>query len=691
MQRTLEPVVARVCRSHSWQKFAEIGPRHIKESLDDEKIKMHLAGENVYGACPINPGESTCRIALFDLDSHSGETAFEEMLKVAREIKHTAKFVGLNAVPFRSSGGNGIHLYFIWDEPQDAYSVRTAMLNVIEVCGYSNGTKGVAEKQIEIFPKQDSVPLDGFGSMFILPYAGHSDMLNPGEGWRVSDPVTVLPKPERKNGTVRQREIGPESGAAAGVAGPTEDHPLLVSALKAIPNDGVGLDYDTWRNVIFGIHDETGGSDEGHRIAVEFSSRSNKFDQAFFDDRVWPYARSDRDGPRITVQSVYRIAREHGWRDDVLADFDVLPDGSMVGDASGGVASSELEGKAHGADRFPVYGPGEFLTRPPLRWIVKKLVPQAQLGMVFGDSGSGKSFWSLDLACHIARGIPWRGNNVRQQRVVYCAAEGAAGFGKRIAGYARHSVVDPASLDIRIIDRPPNLMEMQDALDLAKAIKRCGPVGVVFIDTLAQVTPGANENAGEDMGTLTYHCRLIAQATGAVVILVHHTGKDAGKGARGHSSLRAACDFMIEIVNFGKSRIASVYKMKDGEQGAEYGFELTDVMLDEMDDDCELITTCVITHTDKAAPAKLQSGQNRDHSRAMADRIMAALERLGGVSSVPERVPYESLIAAVKDMMVPPEPGKKDRRGQYVREGIQRMVDEGELENVNGFVQKIAG
>ena len=48
-------------------------------------------------------------------------------------------------------------------------------------------------------------------------------------------------------------------------------------------------------------------------------------------------------------------------------------------------------------------------------------------------------------------------------------------------------------------------------------------------------------------------------ATGAHVAIVHHTGKDKAKGARGHSLLRAATDTEVEIDN----RTMTVTKQRD--------------------------------------------------------------------------------------------------------------------------------
>lgn len=172
----LLPLVERMHRGHCWIKGAD-GPRRINEPLDDFKIAEHVAGRKAYGACPIAPGTSTCRVACLDFDSHKGETPWEVMLDVARTVAFVLEQEGHTPILFRSSGGNGIHLYLLWDEPQDAYSVRTMLNGVLEALGYRSGTGGVAAKEIEVFPKQSEVPVGGFGSMFILPWAGKSEYL----------------------------------------------------------------------------------------------------------------------------------------------------------------------------------------------------------------------------------------------------------------------------------------------------------------------------------------------------------------------------------------------------------------------------------------------------------------------------------------------------------------------------------
>ena len=53
----------------------------------------------------------------------------------------------------------------------------------------------------------------------------------------------------------------------------------------------------------------------------------------------------------------------------------------------------------------------------------------------------------------------------------------------------------------------------------------------------------------------------------APLALVHHSGKDASKGARGWSGLRGAADVELEVWRIGDARALKVTKQKDGDEG----------------------------------------------------------------------------------------------------------------------------
>lgn len=143
--------------------------------LTDEMLAQHLDSGPLRGCCPIKAGESTTRIGLLDFDSHKGEVSWQQMSEVVAGVVDTLEVAyGLAPVLFRSSGGNGVHLVCLWDEPQDAYSVRELLREVLVSCGLRDGAAGVRERQVEVFPRQDSVAIGKMGNMFILPLGNKS-------------------------------------------------------------------------------------------------------------------------------------------------------------------------------------------------------------------------------------------------------------------------------------------------------------------------------------------------------------------------------------------------------------------------------------------------------------------------------------------------------------------------------------
>jgi len=145
------------------------------QPLTPSRLAAHLNGGPARGVCPIREGESVTLVALLDFDSHKGEISWSEMSAVVARV-HDALVLGWGMEPilFRSSGGKGVHLYLLWDEPQDCYSVRAFLSEVLAGCGLRSGTGGLTKNEVEVFPKQSEVAVGKLGSQFILPLAGAS-------------------------------------------------------------------------------------------------------------------------------------------------------------------------------------------------------------------------------------------------------------------------------------------------------------------------------------------------------------------------------------------------------------------------------------------------------------------------------------------------------------------------------------
>jgi hypothetical protein len=334
--------------------------------------------------------------------------------------------------------------------------------------------------------------------------------------------------------------------------------------------------------------------------------------------------------------------------------------------------------------RFRVQPAFEFASGKPPKWLIKELLPKAGLGVVFGASGSGKSFFVLDLLGAIARGEEWRGLKTFVGRCVYIAAEGAGGFRSRLRAYAQYNDIPLSSLDIGVIGDAPNFMNPVDIKDLLSSIKYFGDVDLVVVDTLAQVTPGANENSGDDMGKALSHCRAIHRHTGAMVLLVHHSGKDASKGARGWSGLRAAADVEIEIARDASDRVATVTKMKDWQDGTAFGFRLDTVHIGD-DDDGDPITSCIVVHDN--VPGAFRTRHIRNEKAKLVWSVVNELTAMGEPN-----VPLDHVLTLAAERLPVPvsSGGRKDARRQIASRAIDKLIKEGFLKHKRGTLSVIA-
>ena len=127
------------------------------------------------------------------------------------------------------------------------------------------------------------------------------------------------------------------------------------------------------------------------------------------------------------------------------------------------------------------------------------------------------------------------------------------------------------------------------------------------------------------MGRLIDHLAVLQEMTGAHVLLVHHTGKDTERGARGHSSLRAAVDTEIEISRSGNESVVKTKKQRDLEGDGRPAFTLETVVLG-IDDDGDEVTSCCVRYaaTSSGKPAGSALGPlQREVLRELADFLKA--------------------------------------------------------------------
>tara|TARA_R110000751_G_scaffold264535_2_gene363607 strand:+ start:2578 stop:4620 length:2043 start_codon:yes stop_codon:yes gene_type:complete len=242
---------------------------------------------------------------------------------------------------------------------------------------------------------------------------------------------------------------------------------------------------------------------------------------------------------------------------------------------------------------------------------VEETLGRQQMSVIYGESNSGKTFFIMDMAFHVAMGWKWRGLDVDQGAVIYCALEGAHGITNRVAALKLHyrDRIGEEKVQFGVITVGLNLLDPEaDTQRLIDAINQAAEtmdvkIQLIVIDTLARALAGGNENSPDDMGALVINGDKIRHATNAHISFVHHSGKDQAKGARGHSSLRAATDTEIEIIPHEGLSVATVTKQREYEGGQAYAFSLTQTKVGTNPRGKD-ITSCIVEHNEQKPEPK---------------------------------------------------------------------------------------
>ena len=270
---------------------------------------------------------------------------------------------------------------------------------------------------------------------------------------------------------------------------------------------------------------------------------------------------------------------------------------SLVSDYIGSAASAEILIDDRVTALFPLApAAGKKTTLPlsvgsagydrELEYTLKGYLPANSLCSIYGPSGSYKSFLAVSWACHIAAGIRWSGRSVSGGSVLYVVGEGGIGVPRRIRAW--ENVFNRAERlnNLYLVNRPVfpvRREEVNQVILAAQEVKNATgePVRFIVIDTLARCFGGNDENDARDMGAFIEGCDAIKRETGATLLVVHHSGKDDSKGARGSSAFRAALDaeYSIRREGEGGAIILTCTKMKDSEEPQQAAFDLRTVAL----------------------------------------------------------------------------------------------------------------
>ena len=284
------------------------------------------------------------------------------------------------------------------------------------------------------------------------------------------------------------------------------------------------------------------------------------------------------------------------------------------------------------ATRLPSVWWGDEDKQPPLQWLVKGMLVDGGLSTVYGPPGTSKTFLVLDLALHVAHGREWFGRRVTAGGVVYVSGEGGSGMRQRMKAWRKERGGEPGRPFV-LVPSSVNLFDDDDGVEtlIADVRQHAGlmsaPLRLVVLDTLSRMIGGGDEDKARDINVVVQRAERMQRELGCHVLVVHHSGKDRERGARGSNALLGAVDAAIEISRHETGLCeGKIAKVKDGGDIAPFTYELLQSVLGT-DEDGDDITSCVVS------PADASTGETK------------GLPKLSNA----ERIAREALIEAIDE------------------------------------------
>lgn len=511
---------------HGW-KLCKIepgtkGPRYHGWNKEDNAIKTPAAAEKLPGAGLCHSYSGTCAI---DVDR------YDEAERFLRDngIDLGALFASPDAVQISSGRKNRGKLIYRLDVPLPTLQPANGAIEFRSQARTGNTVQDV------------------------LPPTIHPDTGNPYKWVGDWKQLPTLPEPLKALWLLL---LAGEAHTPLVKATSAEHAELRDLLSRKDPNCG----YEEWIKIGMALHHETGGSDDGLSLWDEWSAPSDKYPGIETVRSHWnSFGRSETP---ITADSLRKtdVAAVEQF-EDLTVQSDWLND-----------ATPEKAKETHA---FEFLSLGDLFQRPEPKWIVKGVLPDSGLGSFYGQPGGGKTFLAVDVALSVALGDTWRGIPVMQGPCLYIAAEDDRGVQMRFAaGLATRGV---SNAPIKVLPAAPVFTSPEQQKALLPAIQACGRQALVFVDTLAAVTPGSDENAAKDMSQVIHFCQKIHKVTGGLVLLIHHEGKTTGRGPRGWSGLHGAFDVEWEVTDQESHREMRISKLKNAPTGNVYSWKLLPV------------------------------------------------------------------------------------------------------------------
>lgn len=270
----------------------------------------------------------------------------------------------------------------------------------------------------------------------------------------------------------------------------------------------------------------------------------------------------------------------------------------------------------------------EIQNMEPPEFLIDKYLVRDSLAELFGDAWTGKSFVAIDWALSIASGRSWLGHEVKKaEPILYVLGEGASGFGMRTRAWEQeHGKIQSQHRgNVLSMPEPMNLADGRSIAEMEEFVREVRPALIIF-DTLSRMSAGADDNSSKDMGIVIENADRLRRASGACVLIIHHTGWQNKERGRGSSAVYAA---LTTDIRLSKEMVLSVTKQKEAKPAEDLQLRLVEVPIEGFDDE----TSCVVEDGELIVTntVRLNTWYNDSHEQAMV--ALKEIVKAGGVSN----------------------------------------------------------
>lgn len=196
--------------------------------------------------------------------------------------------------------------------------------------------------------------------------------------------------------------------------------------------------------------------------------------------------------------------------------------------------------------------------RQPLEFTVNGIFTKQSVNIVYGDSGSLKSFILAEMALFVARGMDWLSGDgepykTKESSVMWVDFDnGKRRSHERFDSLSRHWKIETDNFFYYSMPSPRLEANKSDHIAGLYTRMVMRSIGLLIVDNLGLVAGSADENSRE-MAEVIAGFRWLSEMTGATIIIIHHQSKPSGfqrkKGdmLRGHSAIKAGIDVALHI------------------------------------------------------------------------------------------------------------------------------------------------